>query len=65
MIVREDGIIIGTCADPAWAMQAMGVDPAKIIHHNLAQYVDVFADIGKAPANGRLTPTLVTGMHWN
>ena len=63
MMLREDGIIIGTSADTAWALQAMGVDPVKIIHHNLAQFVDVFADVGKSPASGRLTPTLVTGAH--
>ena len=61
-MVRGDGIIVGTCADNNWAMHALGVDPTKIIHQSMAQYVDIFADVGRALPTGRLTPTLVSGM---
>ena len=61
LMVRGDGIIVGTSADNAWALHALGVDPTKIIHQSMAQYVDVFADVGRALPAGRLTPTLVTG----
>jgi len=61
LMVRGDGIIVGTSADNAWALNALGVDPTKIIHQSMAQYVDVFADVGRALPAGRLTPTLVTG----
>ena len=61
-MVRGDGIIVGTCADNNWAMHALGVDPTKIIHQSMAQYIDVFADVGRALPTGRLTPTLVSGM---
>ena len=63
LMVRGDGIIVGTSADNAWALHALGVDPIKIIHQSMAQYVDVFADVGRALPAGRLTPTLVTGDH--
>ena len=62
IMVRGDGIIVGTCADNNWAMHALGVDPTKIIHQSMAQYIDVFADVGRALPTGRLTPTLVSGM---
>ena len=61
LMVRGDGIIVGTSADNAWALHALGVDPSKIIHQSMAQYADVFADVGRALPAGRLTPTLVTG----
>lgn len=61
-MVRGDGIIVGACADNVWAMHALGVDPTKIIHQSMAQYVDIFADVGRALPTGRLTPTLVSGM---
>ncbi len=61
LMIRGDGIIVGTSADNAWALHALGVDPTKIIHQSMAQYVDVFADVGRALPAGRLTPTLVTG----
>ncbi|DBA94392.1 TPA: hypothetical protein ACH3X1_001997 [Trebouxia sp. C0004] len=60
LMVRGDGIILGASADNAWALHALGVDPTKIIHQSMAQYVDVFADVGRALPAGRLTPTLVT-----
>lgn len=60
-MVREDGIIVGAAADNAWAFSALGVDPPKIIHQPLAQYIDAFSDASRLPASGRLTPTLVTG----
>ena len=60
-MVRDDGVIVGTCADNAWAMHALGVDPSKIIHHSLAHYVDVFTDVSRPLPVGRLTSTLVTG----
>ena len=60
-MVRQDGVIVGAAADNAWALNALGVDPSKIIHQPLAQYLDVFADVSKSIASGRLTPTLVTG----
>lgn len=61
VMVRGDGVIVGTSADPAWALNALGVDPAKIIHQPMAQYVDVFADVSRGRPAGQLTPTLVTG----
>ena len=61
LMVRGDGIIVGASADNAWALHVLGVDPTKIIHQSMAQYVDVFADVGRALPAGRLTPTLVTG----
>lgn len=65
LMVRDDGVVVGTCADNAWAMHALGVDPTKIIHHSLAHYVDVFTDVSRPPPSGRLTPKLVTGReHW-
>ena len=60
-MVREDGVILGAAADNAWALNALGVDPSKIIHQPLAQYIDVFADVSRSLPSGRLTPTLVTG----
>ena len=60
-MVREDGVILGAATDNAWAMNALGVDPLKIIHQPLAQYIDVFADVSRSLPSGRLTPTLVTG----
>ena len=60
-MIREDGIILGAAADNAWALNALGVDPSKIIHQPLAQYIDVFADVSRSLPSGRLTPTLVTG----
>ena len=65
-MVREDGIIVGSSADAAWAVDALGVDPTKIIHQSMAHYVDVFADVTRAVPVGRVTPTLVTGtLHSN
>ena len=64
-MVREDGIILGAAADSAWALSALGVDPSKIIHQPLAQYIDVFADVSRSLPSGRLTPTLVTGKPCN
>ena len=61
LMVRGDGIIVGTSADPAWALNALGVDPSKIIHQSMAHYLDVFADVSKALPRRQLTPTLVTG----
>lgn len=61
LMVREDGVILGAAADSAWALNALGVDPSKIIHQPLAQYIDVFADVSRSLPSGRLTPTLVTG----
>ncbi len=60
-MVRGDGIIVGTSADPVWALNALGVDPPKIIHQSMAHYVDVFADVSRGLPGRRLTPTLVTG----
>jgi hypothetical protein len=61
LMVREDGIIVGASADKAWALNALGVDPTKIIHQSMAQYVDIFTDVSRSLPTGRLTPTLVTG----
>ena len=61
LMVREDGIIVGAAADNAWALDAFGVDPPKLIHQLLTQYIDVFADVSRSLPSGRLTPTLVTG----
>ena len=65
LMVREDGIILGAAADNAWALDALGVDPTKIIHQPLAQYIDVFADASRSLPSGRLTPTLVTSQPYN
>ena len=64
LMVREDGIIVGAAADDAWVASALGVDPAKIIHQPLAQYIDAFADVSRSLPSGRLTPTLVTGKNF-
>ena len=61
LMVREDGIIVGASADKAWALNALGVDPTKIIHQSMAQYIDIFTDFSRSLPTGRLTPTLVTG----
>lgn len=62
-MVREDGMIVGAAADNTWALDAFGVDPSKLIHQPLSQYIDVFADVSRSLPSGRLTPTLVTGQH--
>ncbi len=61
LMVREDGVIVGASADKAWALNALGIDPTKIIHQSMAQYIDIFTDVSRSLPTGRLTPTLVSG----
>lgn len=65
LMIREDGIIVGASADKAWALNALGVDPTKIMHQSMAQYIDIFTDVSRSLPTGRLTPTLVTGKKYS
>ena len=63
LLVREDGLIVGASADSTWANEAFGLDPSKLVHQSIAQYLDVFHDFSKG-GTGRLTPLPSTGMRF-